>query len=426
MSTSRAASEPATRVFALWKQDGHYYSGTVHSQQSPSSTRYLIKFDDGTEDSVDISKMRQCQLMLGDNVILIEGNVKGKVVGVYQFDSDGVVQVQVDDGANLSTSDVEVQDLMIASRTLMSQWKERMLDAESIVPLIRPKMLQASPSPSKLSMLSAASVKGGGKSLSKTGFVITLSVGSRNPEQAKDGIMLDVKNKGGVVLDDWSSVFSMQGTHSSGNKRWVAAQKDLHWLMKDGVERVFLLSDDSNQKPKFLMALALGIPCVSVEWVRGPPKPDWQPFLLPAGFSDFLNARVSQLIDLDWGNSQEHLTEIMSNLAASKLFTDKSILCVGADFVPLPKTRKTPSVDGNKEASRSVPWIILAMGASRVEAVFDVKSASSKDLKVFDYVVVKDCDEAGKDLREADVTLVHVPWVKECLIAGRLLPISQR
>lgn len=59
-------------------------------------------------------------------------------------------------------------------------------------------------------------------------------------------------------------------------------------------------------------------------------------FLLPAGFCDPLNARVSQLLDLDWGNSVEHLTEIMSNLVPSKLFANQSILCLSPDFMPTP------------------------------------------------------------------------------------------
>jgi hypothetical protein len=63
------------------------------------------------------------------------------------------------------------------------------------------------------------------------------------------------------------------------------------------------------------------------------------------------------------------------------------------------------------------------MGASRVEAVTEVKFAS-QDLSAYDYVVIKDYSERPKDLPEDDdVTVVHVPWVKDCLIAGRLLPV---
>lgn len=42
------------------------------------------------------------------------------------------------------------------------------------------------------------------------------------------------------------------------------------------------------------------------------------------------------MVDLDWGNSIQHLTEIMSNTVAFKLFTNLSILCVAPEFVPLP------------------------------------------------------------------------------------------
>lgn len=42
------------------------------------------------------------------------------------------------------------------------------------------------------------------------------------------------------------------------------------------------------------------------------------------------------MVDLDWGNSTEHLTDILSNTVASKLFTDKSILCIAPDFLPAP------------------------------------------------------------------------------------------
>jgi hypothetical protein len=61
------------------------------------------------------------------------------------------------------------------------------------------------------------------------------------------------------------------------------------------------------------------------------------------------------------------------------------------------------------------------MGAERVEAASEIKYASDQSLKSFDYVVVKDADEVVHGLSNDNVTFVHVPWVKDCLIAGRLL-----
>ena len=67
---------------------------------------------------------------------------------------------------------------------------------------------------------------------------------------------------------------------------------------------------------------------------------DWQQYLLPAGLCESLDARVSQLVDLDWGNSSEHLREITENKVPSKVFAGMRILCVSPDYVPVPKARR--------------------------------------------------------------------------------------
>lgn len=66
-----------------------------------------------------------------------------------------------------------------------------------------------------------------------------------------------------------------------------------------------------------------------------------------------------------------------------------------------------------------VPRIILAMGASSVEAVTDVRHAS-KRAEEYDYVVVKDgkVDKPVSGL----ANLVLFSWIKECLVAGRMIP----
>lgn len=45
--------------------------------------------------------------------------------------------------------------------------------------------------------------------------------------------------------------------------------------------------------------------------------------------------RLAQQVDLDWGNSPEHLADIMRNPAPAKIFGHlDSVLCVGPDMVP--------------------------------------------------------------------------------------------
>lgn len=64
------------------------------------------------------------------------------------------------------------------------------------------------------------------------------------------------------------------------------------------------------------------------------------------------------------------------------------------------------------------------MGATEVEAVADAGTASRK-LQDYDYVVVKD-PAAMQRIKTAhsSANCVHLPWVKECLVTGRLLPIN--
>ena len=165
---------------------------------------------------------------------------------------------------------------------------------------------------------------------------------------------------------------------------------------------------------------------------------EWPSYLLPAGYSDSLGARVSQLVDLDWGTTIDHLTEIMSNSVASKLFSEKSVLVLGPEYFPPPAkgkkvdfvslgrtefgliTCKGTSGVGDEKSSdggRFIPRIIVSMGAARVEAVPELKYSSNPDLKDFQYVVVKDLQERPSAGGEKYVSM---EWVKDCLIAGRM------
>lgn len=64
------------------------------------------------------------------------------------------------------------------------------------------------------------------------------------------------------------------------------------------------------------------------------------------------------------------------------------------------------------------------MGADHVEAVCDVKHAQRKIAK-YDLVLVKDMEEVEKfNAGKGDLPpCVHIPWVKECLVAGKFLDV---
>lgn len=259
-TATRAIGGHATRVFALWKQDGHYYSGIVHSIEV--GDKYMVKFDDGTTAAVNIDQMRRCELHVGDDVLVANRTRGSKVVNVDRL-ADDFVTINLDD----DRVDFEIRDIRIAHKTIAYTWKDRVLSAETIVATV--KSTKLSPSPSKLSVTSVPAVRGYRKKvLAKTGLIVTLSATNGNWEKDKEDIMNGVKNTGGFVVDDLSTVVRMEGQHSMGNNRWVIEKADAYWIGGDEIERLFLLADDPNQKPKFLIALALGIPCLSTTWLH--------------------------------------------------------------------------------------------------------------------------------------------------------------
>ncbi|KAI0721096.1 hypothetical protein C8T65DRAFT_632199 [Cerioporus squamosus] len=425
-----AGNHVPTRVFGLWRQNGQYYPG-VAMEMVGSKCR--VKFDDEDEETLELKHLRLCQLKPGDSVLHQWSKAqKGvPVVDVPECAETGllatdVVTIQIND----EDIDVEVRTIRIAARTVQAEWDDRLLTEDTIIPQVRPRPSRPSPTPSRLSVPSEGSVRGATtKPLAKTGLVMSFSPNSEYLN-TKNNIMAQIKRHGGVVLDDWTNLYTMEGVVEFKSQLWTLTADDIQWKKTKDIDRVFLISDDSHQKPKFLIALALGIPCVSVEWLQAvisaQEDVDWHRYLLPAGFSEQLNARVSQMVDLDWGNSIHHLTDVTANLVAPKVFADKTILCISPDFVPRKQKGKKNGNASDKNVSvEMVPRIILCMGAATVESVGDSKYAT-RPLEDYDLVVVNK-DQDLKRYSEMIEHCVDMSWVKDCLISRqfRALPSQQ-
>jgi hypothetical protein len=261
-TASKKSIEEATRVFALWKQDCHYYPGVVHSTNTDSE--YLVRFDDDTESWVKLDQLRALELRVGDDVLIPNRYRPSRVVNIDGQD-DGKVQVFVDE----EVKTMQVSSLRIANKTVMFDWGDRIFTPLSIVPILKPVKPHLSPSPSKLSMLSVPLVRGGAKKvLARTGLIVTLTASNGTWEKEKEKVMNAVKHSGGFVIDDLTTILRMDGRHLQSGNAWVIKKTDVEWVGDEEIERLFLVADEPNQKPKFLIALALGIPCLNTEWLH--------------------------------------------------------------------------------------------------------------------------------------------------------------
>ncbi|KAG6899739.1 hypothetical protein C0993_007268 [Termitomyces sp. T159_Od127] len=395
-SASRISDVAPTRVFALWKQDSCYYSGSVYADVGGGM--YEVHFDDRTSAHVHIDQMRALDLRVNDDV-MIPNIMRGfKVNNVDKLASSQLVGVCLDEGLK----DMELTSLRIAAKTISAAWQDRTLYRHSIVPTIKSEPSRASPAPSGSSLATVPSRRSGrGNVFEKTAFVVSVSYNERE----KENLLSRIKNNGGVIVNDWQDVLNMQGTYSMYNNRWVIRKEEAQWIGTESIARIFLVADHPSFKPKFLVALALGVPCLKVEWlydtVTSGEEKNWLAYMLGQGFSEALSTQISQQVDINWGTSVHHLTDIMENRLKSK--------------------KLSIAEEKAKEAHNAITRIILAMGADRVEAVTEIDHASAP-LEEFDFVVIKKVEHYSLELGMVPYKTVHWNWVKECLVASRLLP----
>ncbi|EIN07281.1 hypothetical protein PUNSTDRAFT_127052 [Punctularia strigosozonata HHB-11173 SS5] len=406
--------KPPTRVVAKWDKDGCYYSGTIVDR--PSSGAWSVYFDDGSRASaIATNDLRKCEFREGDQVLIDRGEV-AMITKVFQ--TSRRVRVEVDNGEELDHFERKMSEIRIPEDIILAQWKDRMVYTPGIVISQHPDSLKNMDSPSKLSIASSASSS---KPLQGSAFVVSMSVG--NDDTERDAVIDQIKRLGGRVLDDWTSILNMDGSFSNANRRWTIRNKDVKVAAVPTIKRVFLLSDEATQKPRYLMALALGIPCVSTRWLHECDEsfaPDWHPYLLPAGRSDQFTHSVSQLINWDWGQA-DHVSQLINLQCPMKVLRGKTVLCLGLDFVPNPRAGSRASKNSVNEGVAVVPRIVLAMGADLVEAAAEPALSSSPDLSAFDLIMVKSPDDM-EDVQPANGHVVHLPWIKDCLITNRLHP----
>jgi hypothetical protein len=111
-----------TRVFALWREDQHYYSAIV--QKRLGKDTYLVQFDDDeSEVKVSLSQMRLCEkLQPRDSVIL-----KTDSVLVSDFRKDGSFTVK---------KLVDFSAVKISAYDIHEEWGDRkLLDSEIVCAL---------------------------------------------------------------------------------------------------------------------------------------------------------------------------------------------------------------------------------------------------------------------------------------------------
>lgn len=142
-----------------------------------------------------------------------------------------------------------------------------------------------------------------------------------------------------------------------------------------------LVADEHSRKAKYMQALALGLPCIAGRWIEDCVAKstilDWEPYLLAAGNSSFLNGAIRSRILSAYPASVAKFTETFEH--RQKLLTGKSIILV---------------MGKGKEKDRKKAYLFLtkALGARQIlqvdteEQAFNVLTGDKDSREQWDWI----------------------------------------
>lgn len=260
-----------TRVLAWWT-GGDYYFGTITGCES--SSRYKIRFDDETETNVLASKVRQASLRVGDHVqvALRDKQTSYKadavVTGIAHWETKHKVRVAMGSGGKGSRMEADSRDISVPTREVGKYWGDRTLNEDT------PVSSSASTKRKAAIAIDTGVSSRGGTRLAGYAFVITvkaedIGVQDTQLEEWKAKLRARIDGHGGIVVDEWEDLFTVRGKGEYGG--WyseVTAVQYVGGSRWPNLRKVFLLSGKMGTTPKYMMALALGVPCLSYKWVE--------------------------------------------------------------------------------------------------------------------------------------------------------------
>jgi BRCA1 C Terminus (BRCT) domain len=189
---------------------------------------------------------------------------------------------------------------------------------------------------------------------------MAFAVSYQKREEEKDDVTKKIRDNGGKILEEGFDILF----ETSKTKELDAG------LMLSAVNKPLgfsaLIADEHSRKTKYMQALALGLPCISGQWISACVSKgailDWSPYLLCAGQSSFLGNAMKSRVLPKYAATEANLESILEG--RDKLLDGKSVLMVTS----------------RGKADKRKPYMFLtrALGPSRVGQVSDLSEARTK------------------------------------------------
>ncbi|BGO89398.1 hypothetical protein NBRC10512_006314 [Rhodotorula toruloides] len=434
---------PFSRVLALWRDNYLFYPATV---TAVSGGLFHVLFDDNSKGKLHPHEIRRCELNVGD-LIYYRGDEVDTETQAQALDGE-VRVLRVERDGEAVTGSLEADDIIVATSTRDEEGRVHRLRVEAIciqpyrsqqlddrrltadelarfegregvvlqsLALLKPpkpvesKPFERNPQSQRL--------------FSKTAFIVTYAsskaTGGGPSQTDREAFVEELEGHGATVIE-WQHLFTVNAPAKSTDS------PDLFFPMIDfeEIEEIFLLADRACTTVKYLVALALGVPCLSREFplqcIKECVRLDWRSFLLTSGHIQQLGTygaggQLRALLKQSFG-----LPSLVETFKRGGVFNDRSFLVV---------LKKAGKSKDEKVAQNNHAYTLLSLltSASAHHVHFVSSASDALSASGYDHVFLDD-DNTTLTLPGAlknHKGLVNIVWVKQCLMAGRLLPSAR-
>ncbi|KAJ9104671.1 hypothetical protein QFC21_002169 [Naganishia friedmannii] len=428
-STSNLPGHRAKRVLARW--DGSFYPGNLLGK---NKKKFAGLFDDGADFKLDAEDLRQCIFHKGDSISMakqttpklpISGSLE--VIGTVDPDVDISEPLMPEDKLVVRASNGKEYDIAV-KYCIFEDDQEDALDNrefdEDILDLICGPSSPDGDIPKKATRAGKAVIKVENpkkefrsalrplhRSESRSdrikplhNFAFVISNIHMHGSTERKALKAKIVGAGGRVMEDLFELYPRQKGDRFGSDD-IALARNYHNL--NGIF-LLVLPPAEYKSPflteKYMMALALGIPCLSATFIDELLNPDetvtWHSFLLSAGVSQQLKGEVSQIVDHRTGEGPEHLVKRIYCGTVDVMRYICAMMGASLVIVAESKTRSRKATSVTPDAISEIP-----------------SDHTSTDV---DYIIVSDVTPENKIDKNLASKTCNVEWVKQCLIMGKL------
>ncbi|PGH09406.1 hypothetical protein AJ80_07681 [Polytolypa hystricis UAMH7299] len=433
---------PSSQVFAFFngRPQGYYVATCVGVSQRVGPLRYLVRFEDSTApDEVDAGGIKRLELRVNDVVkvdLLDVPSVPYVVLGFEKGDTtdgdcpkgpDGlpvlcdifgnvtvILKPKQADSSNTDQT-IKVPIVNVYFNKILWRRLEDRQYTHVLPPSVATSRLQTpvdtrvSPSlPPSRAVRSFSTLTG---IFSGMAFAVSYKDNESTKAQIEEMI---IRNGGRIVKEGFDELFEQPqpATTRSSVELMALADSDAG---DDGLLRltpsseqlgfVCLITDEHSRRVKYMQALALNIPCLAGRWIKDCISKNrilaWEPYLLPAGESKFLDGAVRSRIIARNPPATARLSETIYK--RPKLLAGQSVLLV---------------MDRGKiaEQRKAYAFLTYALGASRVGRAQDLRAAIELLVQDTEDPTPDNLDEAEVEEQENDHQSVPSDW--DCIYVG--------